>query len=98
MNYVIIEDEIHNAQLLAKYVQQIQVKANLLQIIPSISETVHWFQHHDMPDLLFMDIRLEDGLSFEIFNQIEFTCPIYLQPHMTNMPYKLSKFMLQHIY
>ena len=76
MNYLIIEDEIHNAQLLEKYVQQIKTDAQLLAIIPSIAEAIEWFEENTMPDIIFMDIRLEDGLSFEIFNEIAISCPV----------------------
>lgn len=76
MNYLIIEDELHNTQLLDKYVQQIKTDGQLLAIIPSVAEAIEWFEEHTMPDIIFMDIRLEDGLSFEIFSEIAISCPI----------------------
>ena len=76
MKYLIIEDEMHNAQLLVNYIQQIKHDATLLEIIPSVADTVLWFKNNAIPDLVFMDIRLEDGLSFEIFKSIEIHCPI----------------------
>lgn len=76
MNYLIIEDELHNAQLLQKYIQQIVYDATLLEIIPSYAEAITWFSSHSMPDMVFMDIRLEDGLSFEIFKSVDIKCPV----------------------
>ena len=76
MKYLIIEDEMHNAQLLKNYIQQIKTEAILLEIIPSVSDAVQWFKANPMPDMVFMDIRLEDGLSLEIFNTIEISCPV----------------------
>jgi two-component system, LytTR family, response regulator LytT len=76
MKYLIIEDEMHNAQLLKNYIQQIKSEAILLEIIPSVSDAVQWFKANLMPDMVFMDIRLEDGLSLEIFNTIEISCPV----------------------
>ena len=76
MRYVIIEDEVHNAQLLDGYIQQLKTDALLLAIIPSVSEAVHWLKSNPMPDLIFMDIRLEDGLSFEIFKSVAISCPV----------------------
>lgn len=76
MKYLIIEDEMHNAQLLQNYIQLIKDEASLLKIIPSVIDAVHWFKTNPMPDMVFMDIRLEDGLSLEIFNTIEISCPV----------------------
>jgi len=76
MKYLIIEDEMHNAQLLEKYIQQIIIDASLLAIIPSVADAVYWLKNNPIPDIVFMDIRLEDGLSFEIFNTIEINCPV----------------------
>lgn len=76
MKYLIIEDELHNAQLLQKYIHQIVEDATLLKIIPSYTEAIAWLSSHTMPDLVFMDIRLEDGLSFEIFKSVDIKCPV----------------------
>jgi len=76
MKYLIIEDEMHNAQLLNNYVQQITIGAQLLAIIPSVTEAISWFTNNAMPDIVFMDIRLEDGLSFDIFKSIVIDCPV----------------------
>jgi len=49
--------------MLQKYDPAIQVLAKL----PSVAETVEWFHQHQEPDLIFLDIHLEDDLSFAIF-------------------------------
>jgi len=76
MKYLIIEDELHNAQLLQKYIQQIVEEATLLEIIPSFTEAIDWLASNPMPEMVFMDIRLEDGLSFEIFKSVDIKCPV----------------------
>ena len=76
MKYLIIEDEMHNAQLLEQYINQIKTDALLLAILPSVTEAVQWFKTNPMPDMVFMDIRLEDGLSFEIFKSVEISSPV----------------------
>ena len=76
MKYLIIEDEMHNAQLLEQYINQIKTDALLLAILPSVTEAVQWFKTNPMPDIVFMDIRLEDGLSFEIFKSVEISSPV----------------------
>ena len=76
MKVIVIEDEkpaadkLQNA--LKKCSNTIQVKA----ILKSINESVIWLNNNAMPDLVFMDIELSDGLSFKIFNEVKITCPI----------------------
>jgi DNA-binding LytR/AlgR family response regulator len=76
MKVVIIEDEHLTAQrlvgMLKKYDAQIEVLAEL----PSIAEAVDWFKSNSDPDLVFMDIHLEDGQSFSIFETINLQVPV----------------------
>ena len=79
MKVVIIEDEAPTARqlerMLKKYDPAIQVMAQL----PSVQEAVAWFRQHGSgsePELVFMDIHLEDGLVFSIFEQVRLTLPI----------------------
>ncbi|MEN7551153.1 LytTR family DNA-binding domain-containing protein [Rapidithrix thailandica] len=77
MNVLIIEDEKPAAEklerLLLKYDDSIVIQANLA----SVKAAVNWLEEkEDILDLIFMDIQLTDGLSFEIFKQIEIQKPI----------------------
>ncbi len=75
MNAVIIEDE----ALASRHLQQILAEIgdiSVITVLESISETVDWFQNNTQPDIVFLDIHLADGLSFEIFNHIKISCPI----------------------
>ncbi|NUO00939.1 MAG: response regulator transcription factor [Saprospiraceae bacterium] len=76
MHTIIIEDENLTARrlegMLAKYDETIQV----LAILPSVTEAVQWLRKHDAPDLVFMDIHLEDDLCFKIFEQVPLTSPV----------------------
>jgi DNA-binding LytR/AlgR family response regulator len=47
-----------------------------LATLRSVEESVVWFKNNPEPDLIFLDIQLSDGLSFEIFNYINITCPV----------------------
>lgn len=76
MKYIIIEDEKHNADLLKQLVTDIKPSNNLLAVLPTIQESVDWLRSHENPDLIFMDIRLADGLSFTIFNEVEIKAPV----------------------
>lgn len=76
MNLLIIEDEPASAQRLQKMAGEIDPGVKVLEILDSISGTVEWFRTHISPDLVLMDIHLADGLSFEIFRQVEVACPV----------------------
>lgn len=76
MNYLIIEDEQYNGELLKSMVEKTYDTANLLAILPTVQESVEWLGSHPQPDVIFMDIRLADGLSFEIFKQTDIRSPV----------------------
>ena len=76
MKILIIEDEIKTAKSLAKSIQALDATAEILDILQSIKSAVTWFQTHESPDLVFMDIQLADGLSFEIFEETKISSPI----------------------
>lgn len=76
MNYLIIEDEQYNAELLKGLVEKYDITMNLLAILPTIQESVEWLNAHQHPDVIFMDIRLADGLSFEIYDHVAIECPV----------------------
>jgi DNA-binding LytR/AlgR family response regulator len=73
---LIIEDEKLAAEHLQRLLNQIDIKIELDQVISSVDAALDWFRNNPIPDLIFLDIQLSDGLSFEIFNQINITCPI----------------------
>lgn len=76
MKVLIIEDEMHNAKRLHKMLEEIDSTIDVLDILEGVDESVHWFKKNLHPDLVFMDVRLTDGLSFDIFSQVEVKCPI----------------------
>jgi len=69
MNIIIIEDEKPAARLLQRKVEKLGLQVNTL--LHSVEESVNWFNSNPHPDLIFLDIQLSDGLSFEIFETIE---------------------------
>ena len=76
MRILIIEDEETAVERLKKMIGAELPASTILGDLDSIETTLTWFQQHDMPDLIFLDIHLADGLSFEIFKQVDITCPI----------------------
>ncbi|RZK08566.1 MAG: response regulator transcription factor [Flavobacterium sp.] len=68
MKIIIIEDEKPAARLLQRKVEKLGLKVGTL--LHSVEESVEWFSKNEHPDLIFLDIQLSDGLSFEIFEQV----------------------------
>jgi two-component system, LytTR family, response regulator LytT len=78
MRILIIEDEPHNAGILSEIILQLKPNAIILEILESINQAVRYLSNKDntYPDLIFTDIHLADGLSFEIFSKTKIRCPI----------------------
>ena len=65
---IIIEDEKPAARLLQRKLEKLDLKVETL--LHSVEESVAWFSQNEHPDLIFLDIQLSDGLSFEIFEKV----------------------------
>lgn len=77
LHVLIIEDEPLAANRLEKLLQeQAELPMQVVAKLVSVQEAVTYFKEAPMPDLAFFDIQLADGLSFEIFEQVEVTCPL----------------------
>lgn len=69
MTTLIIEDEKPAARLLQRKLEKLDIAVETM--LHSVEESLHWFSNNDHPDLIFLDIQLSDGLSFEIFEKID---------------------------
>lgn len=76
MNVVIIEDEAFAALRLKKMIQDFNPGIKIIAELESVAESVKWFKSNPEPDLIFLDIHLEDDLSFAIFEQVNISSPI----------------------
>ncbi len=76
MRILIIEDEEQAVKRLQKMIYKVISEAVYIGTSSSIEETINWFQNNKQPDLIFMDIQLADGTSFQIFNTVKITCPV----------------------
>jgi DNA-binding LytR/AlgR family response regulator len=76
MNVVIVEDEPLAACNLEKLLLSLAPDFHLVKKLSSVNESISWFNANPSPDLLFMDIQLSDGISFEIFKRSPLECPI----------------------
>ncbi len=75
MNILIVEDEQLLAMELAERLLEIDSSINIAGQTHSVASTVEWLQHNDC-DLIFLDIHLNDGSSFAIFDKIKVKCPV----------------------
>jgi len=69
MNIIIIEDEKPSARHLKRMLANLDIEIS--EMLHSVEESIDWFQNNEHPDLIFLDIQLSDGLSFEIFENID---------------------------
>lgn len=73
---VIIEDENLIAKELVYKIQKISSEISIVQILPSLKTAFKWFLENAEPDLVFADIQLSDGISFDIFGRYQLKCPV----------------------
>jgi two-component system, LytTR family, response regulator LytT len=76
MNVLVIEDELYSARQLEKMLKEIAPELHILALLESVAQSVQWLTKHSAPDLIFMDIQLSDGSSFEIFSKTAVTAPV----------------------
>ncbi|SHM25084.1 LytR/AlgR family response regulator transcription factor [Flavobacterium xanthum] len=68
MTTIIIEDEKPAARLLQRKLEKLNIQVGVM--LHSVEEALEWFSKNEHPDLIFLDIQLSDGLSFEIFEKV----------------------------
>lgn len=76
MNAILIEDEKLVAKEFAFKIAEIDADIRILQTLPSVKTALRWFGENAEPDVVFADIQLADGVSFEIFEKFQLNCPI----------------------
>lgn len=76
MKAVIIEDEEIIAKVLLGKINKVSPDVQVVEILPSLKTARKWFSENAEPDILFMDIQLSDGVSFDLFNYFDLKCPV----------------------
>jgi len=73
---LIIEDELPNIIRLEKMLSLLDSEITITAKLQTVHDSIKWLKEHQQPDVIFMDIMLTDGLSFEIFNHVTITAPV----------------------
>lgn len=76
MRIVIIEDEVFAARRLENMIREYDPTIEIAAKLESVKESIVWFKNNPQPDLIFLDIHLDDDLSFAIFKEIRICCAI----------------------
>src|SRR5436190_7182044 len=76
MKAIIIEDENLIAQELQNKIQNMSDYIDVIEVLPSLKTSRRWFMSNAEPDLIFMDIQVSDGVSFELFDAYQLNCPV----------------------
>lgn len=76
MKVLILEDETLAAEKLENLLKEVDNAAEIVGILKSVEAAEEWFRTNPHPDLILSDIRLLDGLSFEIFSRVRVECPV----------------------
>jgi two-component SAPR family response regulator len=76
MKIVIIEEEAYAARRLENLVSEYNPEFKIVARLESVHDSIDWFTKNQQPDLIFLDIDLEDDLSLAIFKKVTVACPI----------------------
>jgi len=76
MKIVIVEDEVFAARRIENMIKEIDPQIEVVAKLESVRESVDWFKKNEEPDLIFLDIHLDDDLSFAIFKEVKICCSI----------------------
>lgn len=76
MKVLIIEDEPLAQQELRRLLTRCAPQVEVVACLDSVEDSVEWLTHSEQPDLIFLDIQLSDGSSFDIFEQITVAVPV----------------------
>lgn len=76
MNFLVVEDEPLAAERLAGLLERYATDSTVVGLADSVKSAAEWLERNPVPDLVFLDIHLGDGLSFEIFERTTVACPV----------------------
>lgn len=86
MRVLIIEDETYNFESLKRKLLRLYPLADIEGPITNLVDLEQMFHYEQRFDVIYCDIRLEDGLCFTVLNANEIEIPIILPQHTANLP------------
>jgi two-component system, LytTR family, response regulator len=92
MKFLIIEDERRAASRLSKMISTYNASIEITGRLESVTLAVSWLKENPMPDLIFMDIQLGDGLCFDIFEECNVKAPVIFTTAYDQFAIKAFKF------
>lgn len=78
MRALVIEDELLAREHMIKLLQDNFPEVEVVGAVGSIKDATAWITEQPAPDVIFMDVELSDGTSFDIFTQVEIPCPVVM--------------------
>ncbi len=91
MNVLVIENERPAADRICRLLKKIDSSASISGILETVEASVNWFQENSQPDLILMDIQLDDGMCFEIFENVDIEVPVIFTTAYDNYTLKAFK-------
>ncbi len=76
MKVIIIEDEPFAQNELIRLLGNTEFDIEILSVLESVEDAIHWFNNNEHPDVAFFDIQLADGISFDIFSKVKIKAPV----------------------
>ncbi len=76
MKALILEDELRAREHMKKLIEEHFPSLEVVGSAGSVTEAVQWLMSNPDPDVIFMDVELSDGLSFDIFTKVEINSPV----------------------
>ena len=78
MKVIILEDENRAVNHLKRIISEVDPAIEIIKVFDTVRDTVAYLEKGKEPDLIFSDVQLADGISFEIFSRVEVSCPIII--------------------
>jgi len=76
MRVLILEDEKRAVNHLLRLIREVAPEMEVSAVFETVRDAVNYLETEQQPDLIFSDVQLADGISFEIFSRVNIECPI----------------------
>jgi DNA-binding LytR/AlgR family response regulator len=76
MKVLIIEDEYSSSELIKEELNRLKVQVEVVDVLQTVEEAIQFLKRPQNIDLIFMDIKLSDGQSFDIFDKVQLNTPV----------------------